>query len=199
MRYLTREDANALLRTIGIKVGDWNQLVDIDARAHERRQWTNHRAPADTRGSYAFAQYLAGWIPSGEWKLLQIDNSTSMDPVQQALVSSLLFGPTEIANLLERRSFLFEFTGDATFDVASELQLCNLIFSFLIFDAHVQIVSSSGNAERYLSLQDGVAYLIARDIKMAGAEILLKTFGENPGVSPSWIQEIVSREQERAG
>lgn len=181
-----------------MKVGSWNEITDIDSRRHEMWQWVNYRAPVAAHESYVFSQHLAGWIPSGEWKILQIDNSTSLDPVQNALISSLLFGAREVANLLERRSLLFEFTGDATLDTRSELLICNLIFAFLLFEAHVQIISSFDQGERYLSLQDGFAYLFARDIKKSNAEAVFKAFTDRPGVSPPWIQEIVSREQERA-
>jgi hypothetical protein len=198
MRYLTRDEADAHLSKIGMKVGSWNEITDIDSRRHETWQWVNRRAPAEAHESYVFSQHLAAWIPSGEWKILQIDNSTALDPVQNALISSLLFGPREVANMLERRSFLFEFTGDATLDTHSELLICNLIFSLLLFEAHVQIISSFDQGERYLSLQDGFAYLFARDIKQSSAEAVFKAFAETPGASPSWIQEIVSREQERA-
>ena len=93
MRALTTDEAEAYLSTIGMKIGNWNQLTDIDERRHKSRKRVHRRSPEDVHKSYAFAQHIAGWVPSGNWQLLQFDNSTSLNPVQLALAQSLFFGP----------------------------------------------------------------------------------------------------------
>jgi hypothetical protein len=116
MRALAIAQADTYLRGVGMKIGDWNQLVDIDVGRHKGRKWIHQRLPEDARRVYTFAQHVAGWLPPGDWKLLQIDNSNSLDPVQLALVSSLLVGPGREINLFLQRSFIFEFSGDAESD-----------------------------------------------------------------------------------
>jgi hypothetical protein len=196
MRSLSTDEADIYLRGVGMKVGDWSQATDIDSARSQRRKWVHQRGPEDARRLYTFAQHVAGWIPRGEWKLLQIDNSTSLDPVQIALVAGLLFGPGSRADLLSKRSFLFEFSGEAESDSDVELTIGNLVFAFLLFEGHVQIISSSGGGERYISLQDGYAYLMSLDEESA-ARSLFGGFERGPGGYPEWVGDIIAHRQEQ--
>jgi hypothetical protein len=197
MRSLTRQDADAYLLRIGMKVGDWNQIKDIDSSQNETWQWINHQAPRDARQLYNFAQHLVGWLPKGEWKLLQIDNSTILDPVQLMLIAALLAGPGRTIDLGESRSFLFEFLSDEESNASRESLICNLIFALLLFEGHCQLVSSASKPGQCLSLQDGFAYFYSKEIEESGAREILQGFQKNPDGSPQWVLKIVADSQER--
>ena len=197
MRSLTRQEADAYLLKIGMKVGDWNQIKDIDSFERDTWQWINHQAPRDAGRLYNFAQHLAGWLPKGEWKLLQIDNSTLLDPVQQMLITTLLAGTGQAIDLGQNRSLLFEFRSDEESNAPGEFLICNLIFALLLFEGHCQLVSSASRPGQCLSLQDGFAYLYSKDIEGSGARKILQGFEQSPDGSPQWVLKIVADVQER--
>jgi hypothetical protein len=197
MRSLTTVEAEAHLRHVEMKIGDWSQLIDIDSRRQERWKWVHQRSPENIHKAYTFAQHVAGWLPHGDWKLLQIDNSNSFNPVQLALIRSLLSGPNWRGDLISQRSFIFEFTGEIESDSNVELIICNLIFAFLLFEGHAQVISSAAAAHRYISIQDGFAYLMSMNDESA-ANSLIENFERSGGYSPDWVGAIVARAQEQA-
>jgi len=194
MKRLTMQQANAYLRDIGMEVGTWNQIADRQAN---KPKWINYRAPRDALLN--FSHHVAAWLPKGDWKIFQIDNSTGwMDPVQVSLFGGLLFGTEEVPDFIEDRTFLFEFGKKKTGDENSELLISNLIFIFLLFESHGYVVSSNSNRGQLLGVQDGFIYFASRDEKdIDSAECLLRNFERDPLASPSWVSEIFVERQEK--
>jgi len=198
MKCLTVDEANAYLSEVGMKVGEWNQIVDIGSQS-KKSDWLNYRAPKDQL--LKFSQHVAGWLPEGSWKMLQIDHSTGwIDPVQASLLGGLLFGAEALRdmNSTENRNFFFEFGKERYFDDNQELLISNLIYVLLLFESHAYVVSSKGTAGQRLGIQDGYVYFSSRDRSdILKAEALIKKFENNPSASPKWVSEIVAAHQER--
>lgn len=199
MKCLTAQQANEYLNSIGMKIGDWNRITDIAGRQHGKPNWINYRAPKDGLGLLNFSHHVAGWLSKGDWKIFQIDHSTGwMDPVQASLFGGLLFGSGDMPDLVENRTFLFEFGENKTTDENTELLISNLIFVFLLFESHGYVVSSNSNAGQLLGIQDGFVYFFSKEKNISGAEVLLKNFERNPLAPPQWIIEIFAERQEHA-
>jgi hypothetical protein len=109
MRPINTPEANSYLRSIGMEIGAWNKIADAPDPRPEERTWVHYEAPSVARELVVFSQHVAGWLPRGDWKLLQIDNSTSLDYFESALLGRLLLGSMETPNFAENRSFIFEF------------------------------------------------------------------------------------------
>jgi RHS repeat-associated protein len=124
-------------------------------------------------------------------------NPFAYDEVQSALIAGLLSDQAVNPSLRDGRSYLFEFGRGESADTFAELMICNVIFAMLMFEAHGQVIASTGNAGHYLSIQDGFAYFLAKDLARSGVKELLKEIAKNPGVSPGRVQEIISTERER--
>jgi hypothetical protein len=196
MKCLNENEANAQLSTIGLMLGNWNQITDIDTAPNKKRSHVKFRAPTNSLKLLNFSRYAAGWIPKGEWKIFQLDNSTNFDPVQTSLFGGLVYGYQNIpsVDLRDRRTFLFNFFNDD--DKKTELLVSNLIYLILLFECHGYVVSSGGNAGQILSFQDGFAYFSANDEEVFGAKFLLQQAIEEPLVAPEWIQEIIKNYQD---
>jgi hypothetical protein len=192
MKALSTQEANAYLAHIGMRIGDWNQIADIGGPQASESSWVNYPAPENSNELLSFSQHAAGWPPKGEWKMLQIDNSTCLDAVQENFIGRLLFGPEYVGRLNDSRNFLFEFGKSWTDDRNTELLISDLVFSFLLFEAHGYFVSSNSNDGARLGIQDGFAYFSARDKDIHGTNTLLENFARNPLMSPRWIIEIIA-------
>lgn len=194
---LTAEQAVKYLNEIGMAVGGWNQLTDTSATRHEKRQWRKIVAPKHSQELYVFSQHVAAWLPAGHWKLLQIDNSTTLGPAETGLLTIQLFDSMHHGEQLKGRGFLLEFDGNGESDAKKELAICNLIFSLLLVEAHAQIVSSEGHARRCLSIQDGVVYFIGDPSERADADVLVSQFESARLTSPKWVLDIAAAIQNR--
>ncbi len=198
MKCLTTQDANEYLARIGMRIGNWNQITDADSAQKSESSWVNYASPRDSHGLFNFAQHVAGWLPKGEWKIFQIDNSTYLDDVQTNFVEHFLSRSERTVNLNADRTFLFEFGKSQSDDKNTEILISNLIYAFLLFECHAYFVSSNSCVGECLAIQDGYAYFSARDKDVCGAESLLRNFEQQPLASPQWIVEIISEGQEQA-
>lgn len=201
MKCLTKYEANIILRSVGMQIGDWNEVMEIPNRSHKKPTWLNYRAPKAELLN--FSHHIARWLPDGKWKIFQIDNSTGwMDPIQASLFGGLLFGAnnheTLDANVRLNRTFLFEFDGTVHAKEYAELLIANLIYLFLLFESHGYVVSSGSSSGEILGIQDGFAYFSSHDAKVSGADKLLESFERNPTTRPRWISEIIAARQELA-
>jgi len=190
MKCLTVVEANEILRSIGMEIGNWNQITDIANCEHRKSIWKNYQAPKNSHELFYFAEHVAGWLPRGSWKIFQLDNSTSLDAVQAYLFNKLLSGSTYDSDLEKNKTFLFEFGPDGKSNTEAELLIFNLIYLMLLFEGHVQVVSSNSSAGQRLSIQDGFVYFSSRESDISGAETLLRNFECNPLGIPQWISEI---------
>jgi hypothetical protein len=191
MRPLTAEEANGYLHSVGMQIGDWNQITDSGSQK-QAISWVTYEAPKLARELLNFSRHVAGWLPSGAWKLVQLDNSTMFDPTEAAFVGRLMFGPDSHPEFSTHRSYLFDFAAGAQVRSDTELLLANLIFLFLLFESHSYIVSSGSSLGQILAVQDGSVHLGARDKSGSGAELLLRRFERDPLGPPKWVTDVIA-------
>lgn len=199
MKCISTQQANEFLNSIGMTIGDWSQIADLQETNLNKSSWIN--CPAPKTDLLNFSHHVAGWLPKGSWKIFQIDNSSGwMDPVQLSLFAGLLFGADKISeyNQTQNRTFLFEFGKNKDSDSNDELLLANLIYIFLLFESHGYIVSSNSYSGQSLGIQDGYVYFSSREQKdISNAETLLGSFARNPKTRPQWVIEVyVDRQQQ---
>lgn len=154
MRILSKAQANIYLNKIGITIGSWNQLCSNSGHHHKTSNWINYRAPSDARKLYYFARNINKWLPYGAWKIIQIDNSTSLLEDEELLIQRLISGNFDKMKSLHGNTFISE--SDTEDDLFS-----SLIFLLLLFEQHGQIISSSCMNGKHLSIQDGYVYFIS--------------------------------------
>lgn len=179
-------------------IDDWNRIIYIPLRGTKELEWINYQAPKQALDLIRFSQYVAGWLPKGKWKILQIDNSTGrMSPAAESLFGGLLFGCSKgWPSLVENRTFFFELGKGKEKDNETELLIANLIFVFLLFEYHGYVVSSNCPNKQYLGIQDGFVYFHSthnEDIRSAQAA--LKKFEANE--MPTWVLDIIAEQQEK--
>lgn len=156
MRFLNKDEANIYLKKIGVNIGAWNQLCDSLGRNYEMSNWINCPAPSDARKLYYFAQNINKWLPYGVWKIIQIDNSSSLPEDEELLIKRLIFGNIDEIKSLHGNTFISESDKEKEDDLFS-----SLIFLLLLFEQHGQIISSSCKNGKHLSIQDGYVYFMS--------------------------------------
>lgn len=197
MQSLLKSEAELYLKDIGMGIGDWNQVIDLTDGKSIDTNLVQQKAP--DKYLLNFCQHVAGWLPSGDWKIFQIDNSTGwMDPVHASMFYGLLHGSDFLSKIdyPEKRSYLFEFSQDKRQMMNQELLLANLIYVFLLFESHGYIVSSGSQQGQVIAIQDGVIYMASRNGNAIDAKKILKSYSENPSKSPNWVLEFMQEEQE---
>ena len=174
-------------------IGDWNQVVLNPSEKDKEPLWLQNQAPRDACQLLNFSQHLAEWLPKGAWKILQIDNSTSFDVISDNFIGRKLFGPAHLTGIAQNKTILFEFGKSREQDRNTELVIVDLIFSFLLLEAHCYLVSSGG-PRISLGLQDGHSYFFGTAGVIKTAQDLVTTFADAPTIAPPWIVEIISDE-----
>lgn len=188
MKFIDSKEANKYLSSIGMQIGSWNQISDVDC---EVNKWINYLAPKNSSELLNFSYHMAGWLPKGDWKIFQIDNSTCLDAVQLSFVEGLLFGSAKGEKLNNNRTILFKFGIDENGNKENELLIANLIYVFSLFECHAYLVSSNSREGERLAVQDGFAYFSASEKNIHGAKALLENFSKKPLKFPNWIMEII--------
>ena len=188
-------DANVYLNSIGMEIGDWGQIRPIVEGKGIKK--FNFPAPENALELFNFTSHIAAWLPKGDWKLFQMDNSCHMNAYEAYLFNKLVFGRDEVIYVSEMGPILFEFGISKDLDECTEMLISNLICFFLLFKSHGQIVSSHCNSRKILSIQDGFIYFISDDIGLLEANAILEKYERNPLLSPEWVGEIISDYQER--
>ncbi len=188
-------DANAKLTSIGMVIGDWGQIKTLIESKEIKK--LNYPAPENALELFNFASHVSAWLPKGEWKMFQIDNSGHMNAYEVYLFNKLVFGRDEVTYAGEIEPILFEFGFSKELDECTEMLISNLICMFLLFKSHGQMVSSNCNPRKILSIQDGFIYFISDDIGLLEANAILEKYESNPLLSPDWVDEIISEYQER--
>ena len=176
-------------------IGDRGQIRTIVEGKEIKK--INFPAPENALELFNFASHIATWLPKGDWKLFQMDNSSHLNAYQAYLFGKLLFGREEVINFDKIGSVFFKFGINKELDECTEMLISNLICFFLLFKSHGQMVSSNCNARKILSIQDGFIYFISDDIGLLEANTILEKYESNPLRSPEWVGEIVSDYQER--
>ncbi|MBI5041167.1 MAG: hypothetical protein HZB57_08215 [Gammaproteobacteria bacterium] len=175
-----------------MEIGEWNQIQETG----QKGSWINYKAPRDANSLRRFSEHVASWLPSGSWKIFQIDNSTSLDAVEEFLLGRFLFSSDRILDLTQSRTFLFEFGDDTEENENSEMVIAHLIYFFLLFECHGYVVSSGGDGQ-ILGVQDGYAIFISKDEDSFSAKRLLQKFEDRPEQYPEWVGCLVARRQQK--
>ncbi|HEY9198440.1 MAG TPA: hypothetical protein VIR60_03665 [Gammaproteobacteria bacterium] len=191
MRCLTTEAANAYLASLGMKVGEWNEISQL----YKKYEWISYKPPRDASRLWRFAQHAAGWLPSGKWKILQIDNSNYLDAVDGLFLSKLL-GTPKAVDFAAEHSIMFEFGDHRKENENAEFVLTCVIYLFLLFEGNGYVVSSGSSDGEVLGVQDGLAMFISGGHGLANARDTLQAFENDPELYPSWISTIIARRQD---
>lgn len=195
VKNLTIGDANRYLSSVGMEIGGWDRIKL--SNENNKIEKINYPAPENALELLSFANHVSTWLPKGDWKLFQIDNSGSLNAYQSHLFNKLLFGKDEIINFDEMRTFLFEFGANKEVNICTELLITNAIYFFLLFKSHGQVVSSIYSPRKILSINDGYIYFISDEVGQLEAKVILEKFESNPLLYPDWVGEINSEYQER--
>jgi hypothetical protein len=191
MRSINVQEANKLLGEVGLRIGSWDQVEAIKSKdLPSIEYWEKHHAPENAQELCSFAQYIAGWLSPGRWKIFQIDNSTALDFAQAEALTRLLKNAGRDYDLLTDRTFLFEFCENEERNQKQELLIADLIFMMLLWEAHAQFVSSTNAAADYLSIQDGFVYFCSGDEERV-QKTPLEAFEKNKRGAPSWVLRIL--------
>jgi hypothetical protein len=130
------------------------------------------------------SQHVAGWLPPGRWKLIQLDNSNVWSPVEASFIGTLLGLSANAAP----NSVLFEFGADNRANAFSELQIANVIFAVLLFEGHAYLASEGSNQSQLVGIQDGFVYLYSD----TPTESAVSWSDKIPTDTPGWVLEIRS-------
>lgn len=197
MRHLTIREANNYLCAIDMEIGNWNQITDMPALAQEKNSLISYRAPQNAHELFNFSRRVAGWLPAGGWKLFQIDNSNFFDLAQSSFLDRFFIESGNAFNLNnpENSTFLFEFDFDEDKGVATEFLISNIIYLFLLFEGHGQVVSSGSRLGQLISIQDGFVYFCSREDGVSSAEVMLEVWERAPLTPPQWVVNSIEKSQ----
>ena len=170
MEAIDRVRAEQLLQTLGLKIGDWNELSDLSPSKTPHRAFA---APTNALELYVAAHRLASWIGSGSWTLLQIDNSTSPMDDEVAVFENLVLKGRHSWDVAAQHTFLL---GGSS----RQSTLVLLIYFALLFTWHVHLVSEASSSGQRLALQDGVTYLFGDASTIATADALIASLTSEP-------------------
>ena len=131
-------------------------------------------------------------------RIQEIDNSTSLNVDQASLVSKLLPCKEDLSDINSISTVLFEFGESKDLDLSTELQIANLIFAFLLFEAHAYVVSSASTNGQMIGIQDGFIYFFLSSGTNDDATSLIESFEREQLVSPIWLLDILAEREERA-
>lgn len=191
-KLLKADEANEYLKQVCMKLGDWNQIAYSDDRSNPDRPYRKYRAPSLANELFCFSRHVAGWLPTGAWKILQIDNSASLDQDQYSLIGRLLACSGEYLDIADFRTWLFEFGSEEKQNQTTELVIANVLFGFLLFESHAYLVSSNSAEGELIGVQDGFVYFIARSPqRLSFAESLTLEYERNPTMSPTWVLDTL--------
>ncbi|WP_409525035.1 hypothetical protein [Nitrincola sp. MINF-07-Sa-05] len=171
MRVINQQLASQLLDPSGIRIGDWNELLcslQLGGVLHR-----SYSPPAEALELYVAAHRLAQWVISGNWTLLQVDNSTSPTEDEIAVFEKLIFNGEQSWDVAEQRTFLLEGA-----ERLSTLVL--LIYFALLFTWHIHLASEASLEGRRLALQDGGAYFYGNDSTLQDADELIVSLTTAP-------------------
>lgn len=191
MRAITVQNAGKFLDVVGLRIGSWCQVeAAVKSKDSSPSCWEKYRAPENAQELYSFAQHIAGWLPKGQWKMLQIDNSNAMDFAQTEFLRRSQADSQRAVNPQTDKTFLFEFDGSEKANQSQELLISDLIFMFLLWEGHGQFVSSTNLAAEYLSIQDGFVYFCSNE-RIRVNQNPVAIFEKNRRGAPSWVLQIL--------
>jgi hypothetical protein len=96
-RILTRIEASKLLESVGLQIGDWNEVRRVGVGPVDSTT-ISFRSPRDAGEMLCLAEHATGWLHPGVWTLLQFDNSNGFSRTQNVFLSQLMFGPQKVVD-----------------------------------------------------------------------------------------------------
>lgn len=199
MKSLSTSDSNQFLAAIGMRIGDWNQIAPIDRTQADLMHRTSFTAPRESSALFCLAFHATGWLPPGQWKLLQIDNSNYFNVVDRSLLSQLLFGMEWRCDLNspECSSFLFEYGDRGDVNRKTDLLIAHLIHSLLLVEGHAYLVSAGSKDQELLAIHDGALHFSSLQADASGAANMVTRFKGNPRGYPQWVADAMAQDQHR--
>lgn len=196
IRCIDRAEADQRLAKLGASLGAWNEISFGDSKTGDE-PWVSFRAPKHANELLSFSLNVVAWLPRGDWKLFQIDNSSWLDFVDRSLIAGIL-GWSIARDICssDKRTILFE-SSPVSNDRTEDFLIAQLIFTFLMREQHAYVVSAGGEDRQVLGIQDGFVYFYAATSKQIdNARALLKRFEEDDAKYPDWVIELIAIEQE---
>ena len=197
MERLSNDDANHHLSKIGLCIGKNGELTYLTNGHGESNNWFNYRAPSDALKLVVLSQHVAGWIPSGSWKILKLDCS-NMLRADESLVFFEKHNYDRHISELMHSAFIFVLPKDKSEAAAINLSLAHKIFLLLLYQGHGHITSSStNNPGQILSIQDGFVYFVTKGdsghTAINEARSILECFEREPLCAPDWVLDFLSK------
>lgn len=171
MKILSKSEADQFLSAIDLRIGDWNEVMDISPGSIIRKMF---RPTREALPLYVLASTLLQWIGCDGRILLQIDNSTAPADDEAGIFERLMFSAESKWDIGRQKSFLF----DEVTSCRSSIVL--IIFFSLVFEWHVYLVSDISSKGVRLALLDGFIYFFGDMKAIEDADVLVSKLAENP-------------------
>lgn len=185
-KILTSEVANSYLAPQELKIGGWCEVADL--RGKPRWIQGPHCARMTARELANFSQHVAGWLGKGDWKILQLDNSSSLVAHESLLLSTLLLGSEQHMDPAKNRTFLFDLSACRPEEcLQTEIAISHIVYLLLLWEAHGYLVCSGGAPGERLGIQDGFVIFYGSDVRLHEATTLLAEFEAKPDKPAKWI------------
>jgi hypothetical protein len=157
MRPLLPAEASKILTARGLKIGNWNELAQVNPDGGASRQCV---VPSEVRLLFSFCQDLLSWLSpqSSAWFLLQIDDSTAPLRSEMAAFQFLAMPGNERWDG-DQRTFMIEMGEKEGRNVGEKSRLTMLVFFALAFEWHIHLTCEKAVDGQWLGLLDGIAYL----------------------------------------
>lgn len=173
MQTISTEKAREILSPLGLGIGAWNEVIDLQVLSENFM----YQPPRLANELYVFCRILVQWISFQDWILIQIDNSTS--PLEDEVdIMENIFAMSVSDKADANTSFVMDGSD-------SHSKLAMLMFFAIIFEWHVHIVSASSKDGKRLGLQDGVVYFFGSSYQMKDARAAVAKFESSPLVMQS--------------
>lgn len=196
MKSVSVDEASALLAAKRLKIGGWSEARPITDGPVDR--YEKMEAPRDVDLLQAFASHLVGMLLPSSWILLQIDNSTSFNAASATRLRTLLLPAVlnEPVSDIPERSWVLEIRGGKENHEAQLVHVWQIVALLLADRHHCQLVSSALAPGSYVSLQDGIVYLIYGSDGDGLSIAPLQSCLELATVQgPQWLVDMISNEQ----
>jgi hypothetical protein len=192
-RILTRIEASKLLESVGLQIGEWNEVRRVGVGPVDATT-ISFRSPRDAAEMLCLAERATGWLRPGAWTLLQFDNSNWLSRTENVLLSQLMFGPEVFVdfNAVENRSIVF--TPDEVRRGNTDLRISAVVFAILLSEGHAYIASSASSARECLGIQDGVLHFISDMPETAATTV--ESFEIDRARSPQWVIDLIVEDQQ---
>lgn len=185
MKILSRSEVDTILAPLGMKIGQWNELSAIESDS--QTAWIRQKAPTVANELYVASLWLMDWLPQGNWKLIQIDNSTSPSRDESLLFQRLMNSSMKEWDVATQRTFVFDFDDDIATRQRFDIVISSVIFLALMSQWHIHIVSSGCSRGQRLALQDGDIYFYGNEESISAAKAVVEQTQLHPLTTPQWV------------